>query len=754
MLPMKKIFTIAIILFAVLIFSCDEIENGEPKETVAEPTAAPNSGTALDAGDTVELFCETDGASIHYTINGGNPTSASALYNAPIVINSNTTIRVIAIKSGMNNSEIKTFSYTIKPLPQVIKPTAEPVSGTLLELGDTIELFCETDGASIYYTIDGSNPSTSSFLYTDPIEINTSNDSITIKAIAVKSEMTTSDIITATYPINQPLFISLGGVTGKLIPGTANILIENYTDPANIATFTIPDGAFKTAITGKDITVDIQGPANSTISLAYVHYLRQALQGTTAAPLAGNVDINSALIPEFDGKDWWAHGLVERDLYSFYPKNTDTTLINGIKISHNSTNDKYIVVYDGDLRVSRPVWQNSNTGAEAPFHGFGLKQDTGGNILLNDGNIIVFGGRDGEENNNDNRYPVVADWTVYDAALKTAGLHPSQNDASGNPIRLDHSRVRVNGVTGSNNILANGMYDFVLRYYNPAPTGSGGIDFRNLLPIWFVSGGNPMVLTFDGYAKDGNGYIKENGRYTPALPDGVASRNIGGIDRASPDRKALTDGGGLRRDEPREDFIGSVTYPMAKYMVDRLGINEFHNTNIIGDHQQIGNVLYRNVAFIGDHSSLNDFSIKSEGVIDIKGSLPRRIMTSSAVARYLNIWSNVSRETNAFSFPVVVIRGSGGESVTTGSGGAPGSEARVIIYHNKYNAAPLNTTGVQPHHRAFMVGGVPKFTGGSIPSVNGAWYRGSTPGNAIPNLDENAWIDFANNGGAVPANLA
>ncbi|MCL2443786.1 MAG: hypothetical protein FWD13_10045, partial [Treponema sp.] len=41
-----------------------------------------------------------------------------------------------------------------------------------------------------------------------------------------------------------------------------------------------------------------------------------------------------------------------------------------------------------------------------------------------------------------------------------------------------------------------------------------------------------------------------------------------------------------------------------------------------------------------------------------------------------------------------------------------------------------------------------------IPSVNGAWYRGSTPGNAIPNLDENAWIDFANNGGAVPANLA
>jgi hypothetical protein len=172
-------------------------------------------------------------------------------------------------------------------------------------------------------------------------------------------------------------------------------------------------------------------------------------------------------------------------------------------------------------------------------------------------------------------------------------------------------------------------------------------------------------------------------------------------------------------------------------------------------------LLYKNVAFIGDHSNalchsnLNRLYIKTQGVIDVAGALPRQIMDSSAIdVRYLNIWSNVSRATNVFDFPVVTIRGSGGQFITTSNSVSVNAEARVIIYHNKYNAQPPNNGGMQPHHRAFVVGGTPKITGGSIPSVNAAWYQGNRPNNPIPNLDENAWIDFANNGGSAPANLA
>ena len=547
------------------------------------------------------------------------------------------------------------------------------------------------------------------------------------------------------------LTISFGGLTGELQPGTTNVVIKNYADPANIAGFTIPDGAFKTAIAGKDISVDIQGLAGNTVSLAYVHHLRQALQS------AKSVSINSTLTPVFDGRDWWTHGgspfgTLNKNLYDTYPENADTTLMEDIRVSKDPTDNKYVVVYDRDLKVSRPVWQNNTDSVDVPFHGFGLIKGTGGNILpLNAGKNAVFGGSTNEENNID-YCATVPNFTAYDTALREAGLHPSQNDASGNPVRLDHSRVRVNGAP-STNVMDNGVYDFVLGYYNPAPTGTPDNTYTALLPNWTGFSG----MTFDGYAKDGGGYIMNGGKYTPALPGAVASRNIGGSVYASPDRKAASAGGGYQKDEPRSDFIGSITYNMAKYMVENLGINEFHNTNIIGDYVNwTGYKLFENVALVGgDYSKISGdvLYIKTQGVIDIKGQLPKQIMDSSTEAKYLNIWSNVSRETNVHRFPVVAIRGAGGEFITTGNYLATDAEAKVIIYHNKYTGTPPSNGDIQPNHRAFVVNGTPKITGGSIPSSNASWYQGTEPANPIPSLDESAWIEYAN-GGTLPTNLA
>ncbi|MCL2766946.1 MAG: chitobiase/beta-hexosaminidase C-terminal domain-containing protein, partial [Peptococcaceae bacterium] len=726
----------------------------KPLPKAAEPTASPPSGTVLDAGSTVELFCATDGASIRYTTNGNTPTSTSALYSTPIVINNNVTIKAIAMKDGMTSSAEISFTYTIKPLPKAATPTATPVSGTLLQVGDFVTLDCEIEDATIYYTTNGTNPTTSSPVYTDPILIDTLSTTITIRAIAAKSGMTTSDIMTATYPISQPLSISLGGVTGKLMPGTTNILIENYADPANIAAFTIPNGAFRDAIAGKDITVNIQGAAENTVSLAYVHHLRRALQSAVGA--GRNVSIDSALTPEFNGREWWSYwsGGETHNLYKDY-SNPETILMVGITV-YRESNNKYMIVYSRDLKVSQLVWQNNSIGFEAPFRGFGLKKDveSGGTFMpFISGDGVVFAGHSSEETN-PNQFPVVSDWRAYDSALKEAGLHPSQKDAASNPIRLDHRRVRVDGITGSTNIMSNGIYDFALGYYNPTPTGTVPADFRELMPNWRPS--LTSQLTFDGYAKNSTGaYVMSNGQYTPALPEGVTSRNIGGVIRTSPDRKAVSDGNGYRKDEPREDFIGSVTYTMAKYMDEKLGITAFHNTNIIGDWS-IWNGLrqYNNVALIGDYSSQYSISMNSQGVIDIKGPLPKLIMNDGTNARYLNIWDNVSRETNIFDFPVAVIKGSGGEFITTGFDLAPTAVARVIIYHNKYNSMPLANGGLQPHHRAFVVNGTPKVTGGSIPITNTGWYQGTRPANPVPNLDERAWIDFANNGGTAPENLA
>ncbi|MDR1559502.1 MAG: right-handed parallel beta-helix repeat-containing protein [Clostridiales bacterium] len=93
-------------------------------EQVAAPTADPPSGT-IDSGYSVSLSTETADASIYYTTDGSTPASGSALsvlYTEPITVTEDTTIKAIAVKDGMIDSEINTFTYTIEEEP----PTEDP----------------------------------------------------------------------------------------------------------------------------------------------------------------------------------------------------------------------------------------------------------------------------------------------------------------------------------------------------------------------------------------------------------------------------------------------------------------------------------------------------------------------------------------------------------------------------------------------------------------------------------------------------
>jgi len=86
----------------------------------------------------------------------------------------------------------------------VSTPTFSVAAGTYTS-AKAVELSCSTDGATIYYTTDGSNPTTSSSVYSSAISVSTTT---TIKAIAVKDGMVNSAIASAEYTIQTPISIA------------------------------------------------------------------------------------------------------------------------------------------------------------------------------------------------------------------------------------------------------------------------------------------------------------------------------------------------------------------------------------------------------------------------------------------------------------------------------------------------------------------------------------------------------------------
>ena len=98
---------------------------------VGAPTANPTAG-AYTENQSVALASSTVGATIYYTTDGSEPTitggatgGTTAEYTAPIAVTGTegrsitTTVKAIAVKNGMQDSSVETFTYTIQiPVPK------------------------------------------------------------------------------------------------------------------------------------------------------------------------------------------------------------------------------------------------------------------------------------------------------------------------------------------------------------------------------------------------------------------------------------------------------------------------------------------------------------------------------------------------------------------------------------------------------------------------------------------------------------
>ena len=161
---------------------------------LAAPVPSPSQGT-YNSSVTVTLTA-MPGATIRYTTNGSTPTTTSNVYGPPLELTATTTVKAIALHDDYptNPIAIATAVYTI----QVETPSISPTSGSYAA-GQQITITSPTPGATITYTLDGSEPLLAGNVLAPGQTITAGN--FTLKVKAWKTNAAPSAVSTATYTV-------------------------------------------------------------------------------------------------------------------------------------------------------------------------------------------------------------------------------------------------------------------------------------------------------------------------------------------------------------------------------------------------------------------------------------------------------------------------------------------------------------------------------------------------------------------------
>ena len=147
----------------------------------------------------------------HYNIYPEGATTAIGSISYPLNTEDITaldgkTVKVTGYYVGISSSTY--YNIMLGNIEEVVGsvaiPTFNPAAGSYSE-AQSVTISCATENASIYYTLDGTDPDDSSTLYNGPITVSTTT---TIKAIAYDGAGNSSAIATATYTILVPITIA------------------------------------------------------------------------------------------------------------------------------------------------------------------------------------------------------------------------------------------------------------------------------------------------------------------------------------------------------------------------------------------------------------------------------------------------------------------------------------------------------------------------------------------------------------------
>jgi hypothetical protein len=166
----------------------------------AKVEITPNGAKFIDQV-TVSMKCATPGSTIYYTTDGSEPSELSSIYVSILTFTETTPVNAISKTNGLALSKVNSVVFEKSTAPVSISPNG----GSFIEKVK-ITLTCPTPGADIYYTLDGSVPTTASIKYSLPFDL---DFTATIKAVAAIADLPESEITSASYTLTvAPVLVS------------------------------------------------------------------------------------------------------------------------------------------------------------------------------------------------------------------------------------------------------------------------------------------------------------------------------------------------------------------------------------------------------------------------------------------------------------------------------------------------------------------------------------------------------------------
>jgi chitodextrinase len=239
-------------------------------------SASPSSGT-YNATQNVILSVNPTGATIYYTTNGTTPTTSSSVYSTPIVVSANMTIKFFAQDGSGNATSVQTATYTIDTVAPTV--TIQPVTGTY---NSTQSVQITSNEGTIYYTTDGTTPTTSSTVYSGAISVSSTK---TIKYLVVDAAGNqTTGSATYTIDVTSPdsvTNLSVGTVTSNTMPVTWTAPLANDVSKYEVAYSS--DGGTNYTIATSSLSAPATSYTVTGLTLATTYTVR-----VVAIDVAGN----------------------------------------------------------------------------------------------------------------------------------------------------------------------------------------------------------------------------------------------------------------------------------------------------------------------------------------------------------------------------------------------------------------------------------------------------------------------------------